>query len=82
MGWYADALCVTPKYLSEVSKKVSGQTVIYRITRYTALDIARQLRSTNLTLEQFSDLYEFANTNYFIRYVQKNLGTSPSALRQ
>ena len=82
VGWYANALCVTPKYLSEVSKKVSGQTAIYWITRYTALDIARQLRSTNLSLEQLSDLYEFANTNYFIRYVQKNLGTSPSALRQ
>ncbi|MBR3412134.1 MAG: helix-turn-helix domain-containing protein [Bacteroidales bacterium] len=82
VGWYADRLCVTPKHLSEVSKRVSGQSAIYWITRYTALDIARQLRSTDLTLEQLSDLYEFANTNYFIRYVQKNLGASPSSFRE
>lgn len=82
VGWYADRLCVTPKHLSEVSKHVSGQSAIYWITRYTALDIARQLRSTDLTLEQISDLYEFASVSYFIRYVQKNLGASPSSFRE
>ena len=82
VGYYADVLCFTPKHLSEVSKRVSGQSAIYWITRYTALDIARQLRTTDLTLEQLSDLYEFANTNYFIRYVQKNLGASPSSFRE
>ena len=82
VGWYAEWLCVTPKYLSEVSKRVSGQAAIYWITRYTALDIARQLRTTNLTIEQLSDLYNFGGTNYFIRYVQKNLGASPSSFRE
>ena len=82
LRWYAERLCVTPKYLSEVSKRVSGQAAIYWITRYTALDIARQLRTTNLTIDQLSDLYNFGGTNYFIRYVQKNLGASPSSFRE
>ena len=82
VGWFAEQLFVTPKYLSEVSKKVSGQAAIYWITRYTALDIARQLRTTNLSIEQLSEQYGFANTSYFTRYVQKNLGAPPSSFRE
>lgn len=37
--YYADCLCVTSKYLSEVSKKVSGYAANYWINRYTILDI-------------------------------------------
>ena len=33
-------------------------------------------------LEQLSDLYEFANTNYFIRYVQKNSGELKSDVKK
>ena len=33
--YYADCLCVTSKYLSEVSKKVSGYAANYWINRYT-----------------------------------------------
>ena len=81
VGYYADALCVSAKYLSEVCKRVSGQSAIYWITRYTSLDIARQLRTTDLTAEQLADLYGFANANYFVRYVRKNLGATPSSFR-
>ena len=79
---YADALCVTPKYLSEVCREVSGQSALYWITRYTALDISRTLRNRALTIDEVSDYYGFSSTNYFVRYVQKNLGVAPTALRE
>ena len=44
--YYADCLCVTSKYLSEVSKKVSGYAANYWINRYTILDITRLLRDS------------------------------------
>lgn len=28
VAWYADTLCVTPKYLSEVCREVSGQAAM------------------------------------------------------
>ncbi len=82
VGYYADKLCVTPKYLSEVCNRASGQTAIYWITRYTAHEIAHLLRTTQMTMEQLSDHFGFANTNYFVRYVQKNLGATPSSFRE
>ena len=79
---YASELCVTPKYLSEVCHKVSGQSAIYWITRYTALDISRLLRQRELSLEHISDLFGFSSLSYFVRYVQKNLGAPPSDFRE
>lgn len=82
ISYYADILCVTPKYLSEVSKKVSGYPATFWITRYTSLDIARLLRGKRLTFTEISDMFGFSSESYFSRYVQKYLGASPSVFTQ
>lgn len=80
--YYADALCVTPKYLSEVSKKVSGYPANYWINRYTSLDIARLLRDKTLSFVQISDMFRFSSPAYFSRYVQRTLGLNPTQYRE
>ena len=80
--YYADRLCVTSKYLSEVSKKASGYAANYWINRYTILDISRQLRNKSLTFVQISDMFGFSSPAYFSRYVQQNLGVKPSDYRE
>lgn len=79
---YADVLCVTPKYLSEVSKRVSGYAANYWINRYTSLDIARCLRDKSLTFVQIADMFSFSSPAYFSRYVQRNLGMNPTRYRE
>lgn len=80
--YYADCLCVTSKYLSEVSKKVSGYAANYWINRYTILDISRLLRNKSLSFVQISDIFGFSSPAYFSRYVQQNLGIKPSDYRE
>ena len=63
-------LCVTPKYLSEISRLVSGYSASYWIARYTALDISRQLRDRSLSIEAVADLFHFSSLSHFSRYVQ------------
>ncbi len=82
VSYYANALCVTPKYLSEVSKTVSGYTANYWIDRYTSLDIARLLRNKSLTFVQISDMFHFSSPAYFSRYVLRTLGLNPSQYRE
>ncbi len=82
IGYYADKLCVTPKYLSEVTKKVSGFPANYWITRYTALEISRLLRDKSLTLTEISDQFNFSSPSYFTRFVQKYLGANPMDFRE
>lgn len=81
MTYYADCLCVTSKYLSEVSKKVSGYTANYWINRYTTLDISRLLRDKSLTFVRISDMFGFSSPAYFSRYVQQHLGVNPTKYR-
>ena len=75
-------LCVTPKYLSEVTKKVSGYAANYWINRYTILDISRLLRDKSLSFVYISDLFGFSSPSYFSRYVQHNLGIKSSDYRE
>ena len=79
---YADKLCVTPKYLSEVCKKVSGLPAAFWITRYTSLDISRLLRDRRLSFTDISDMFGFSSLSHFSRYVQTNLGAKPSDFRE
>ena len=82
IGYYADKLCVTTKYLSEVCKKVSGFPANYWINRYTVLGISRQLRDRKKTLTALADAYNFSSPGYFSRYVQKYLGIKPTDFRE
>lgn len=79
--WYADKLCVTSKYLSEVSKNVSGYAANFWINRYTILDISRLLRDKSLTFVEISDIFNFSSPAYFSRYVQHHLGLKPTEYR-
>lgn len=81
VAWYADKLCITPKYLSQVSKEVSGYAANFWINRYTILDISRLLRDKSLTFVSISDIFGFSSPAYFCRYVQRYLGTNPSDYR-
>ena len=81
IAYYADQLCVTPKYLSEISKKSSGMAANFWINRFTILEISRLLRDKTISFTEITDLFNFSSTSYFSRYVQNNLGVTPSAYR-
>lgn len=78
---YASQLCITPHYLSEICKKVSGQPATYWIDRFTLHEITRLLRRKELSLTDIADRLNFSSLSYFSRYVQKRIGMSPSEYR-
>ena len=82
VAYYASKLFVTPKYLSEVCKKVSGRPATFWIDRFTITEITRQLRNKKRTLTDISEEMNFSSISYFSRYVLRILGVSPTAYRQ
>lgn len=80
--YYADALCITPHYLSEISKAISGQPFSYWIDRFTVQDAVRLLNDPTLSLADISDRLNFSSQSYFTRYIRKHLGVSPIAFRK
>lgn len=82
LDYYASRLCITPHYLSEICRRVSGMPASYWIDRFTTQEIIRLLQQSELTLSGIADRMNFSSVSYFSRYVRSRLGMSPSELRQ
>ena len=81
VAYYADKLCITPKYLSQVSRSVSGLPASEWITYYATFELVSLLNDQSKTLTEVADLMRFESASHFSRYVKKLLGKSPSEYR-
>ena len=81
LDFYASRLCITPHYLSEICKKVSGKPATYWIDRFTIQEITRLLRLKELSLTEIAERMNFSSVSYFSRYVQNRIGVTPSECR-
>ena len=82
VSYYADKLCLTPKYLSTVCKEVSGETASELINRYVVKDIDFLLKQRGRSVKEICNELEFPNLSFFGRYVKKHLGLSPKQYRE
>ena len=80
--YFANRLCISPKHLSMVVKKVSGRTASDWIDEYVVLEAKQMLRTTTLTVQEVSRELNFANQSFFGKYFKKHVGMSPSEYRQ
>lgn len=81
IGFYADRLCMTPKYLSQVVHSVSGRHAGDWIRDYVILEAKALLKSGRYSVQQVSDMLNFANQSFFGAYFKRSVGCSPSAYR-
>ena len=81
VDYFAQQLCITPKYLATLVRESSGKTPLEMIHRYTANMIAQRLRSTNMTIKEICTELEFPNESFFGRFVKKYLGCTPREYR-
>ena len=82
VAFYADKLCITPKYLSQVARTITNLPASQWIQFYAAFELVSLLNDTTKTLTEVSDLMHFENLSHFSRYVKKTLGKTPSEYRQ
>ena len=82
LSWYAEKLCVTPEYLSEVCRKVSGRGAGYFVDLFTVSEIARALLQKNLPVRKISEDFAFSSPSYSTRYVVRHLGMTPWTFRR
>lgn len=79
IAYYANLLCVTPKYLSQVVRRVSGRLAGEWISDYVILEAKALLKSREYTIQQISNMLNFANQSFFGKYFKDKVGCSPSA---
>lgn len=82
VSYYAGRLNVSPKYLSETVRRLTGNSVTYLINRYSGPIIARLLRDDSLSVTQIAYRMGFSSVSYFSRYTKRVLGVSPAEFRR
>ena len=82
LQFYADALCITPRYLSRVVKECTGSSAAEWIERCVVLEARALLKSTNMTIQQISDELNFPSQTFFGKYFKRRVGMSPKEYRR
>lgn len=79
---YAGLMNLSPVYLNEVVKKISGISVSQQIKDEIVLQSKRLLYYTDLTIKEIALKLGYEDWAYFTRLFTKSTGLSPSQFRQ
>ncbi len=79
---YAAMLNITPKYLSQTVKEVTGKTAGDFIDEIVILEAKVALNDPALTIAQVAAYLNFADQFFFSKFFKKQCGISPSKYRQ
>ena len=77
IAFYADKLCVSPKYLSTVVHAVSGKYASEWINQYVVLEAKTLLRTEGVSIKDVSNKLNFANQSFFAKYFKQHTGYTP-----
>ena len=81
VAFYDDKLCLSPKYLSALSKSVCGYTVQELVFRAIIRKSIFWLKNTNKSVQEISDDLNFPNASFFGTFFKKQTGLAPSYYR-
>ena len=80
--YYSGRLSITPRYLSQITKAISGRTPKELIDDYLIKEVETQLLSGELSLKQIASKYGFSSQAQLSKFVQKMCSCSPSEYKQ
>ena len=78
VGFYARQLCITPKYLTTLIKRISGKSVSEWIDNYVILEAKTLLKYSDMSVQEIAYYLNFPNQSFFGSYFKRNTGMSPS----
>lgn len=80
--FYADKLCISTKYLTDICHKVAGVSAKKIIDNFAILQIKILLHNPQLTMQDIAHKMDFPDQSYLGRYFKRFEGISPSSFRK
>ena len=77
IGYYAERMCLTERYLTTVIRQTSGTTAKDWIDRALITRIKIELRHTDKPAAQIAEEMHFANPSFFSKYFHRLTGMTP-----
>ena len=81
VGFYAEQLNLTPKYLTTIIRKTSGRTAVQWIDDYVVLEAKNLLKYSTMSIQEISYYLNFPNQSFFGKYFKNHTGMTPTAYR-
>ena len=81
MAFYADKLCLSPKYLSKLVKEASGKAAPEWIDSYVLLEAKHLLKYSHISIKEIVYRLHFPNQTAFYKYFKAHTGMTPTDYR-
>ena len=81
VGFYADKLCLTPKYLSRVIRDATGKSAPEWIDSYVILEAKNLLKYSGLAIKEIVFRLNFPNQSVFYKFFKARTGMTPTEYR-
>lgn len=82
VAFYADKLCLTPKYLSKLVKAASGRSAPDWIDSYVMLEAKNMLRYSGMPIKEIVSRLNFPNPSTFHKFFKAKTGLTPLQYRK
>ncbi|MEZ5005647.1 MAG: helix-turn-helix domain-containing protein [Bacteroides graminisolvens] len=77
VAFYADKLCLSPRYLNTLVKNTSRQTVMEWLNQAVVIESKVLLKHSDLLVYQIADKLNFPNPSFFCKFFKKMTGMTP-----
>ena len=81
VGFYADKLHITSRYLSSITQNVADKSAKYIIDKHAIQRIKIMLKYSNMSIQDISYELNFPDQSFFSRYFKKHTGMTPLEYR-
>lgn len=81
VAFFAEKLCITPKYLSIVTKETTGSSAKELIDQFAVTELKLRLKSTTTPLKVIAEQLEYPCEAFLCKYFKKHTGMTPSHYR-
>ena len=82
VAFYAQELCITPFYLSQMTKGFMNDSPKGLIDRQVILEMKALLSSSDISIKEIAEQLHFEDTSYMCRYFKRHTGIPLSEYRK
>lgn len=82
MDFYADKLCLTPKYLSKLVKQSSGRSAPDWIDAFVILEAKNMLKYSDMAVKEITYALHFPSQSVFYKFFKAHTGLTPTEYRK
>ena len=82
VAFYADKLCLSPKYLSKLIKQASGRSAPAWIDSFVILEAKNMLKYSDKSIKEIVYELHFPNQSVFYKFFKAHTGMTPSEYRK